>query len=418
MSKETDMSKTHVFISYARSDAAEVANLLQRQLEGYRIPRKLVGKDVPLPESKYLRRVFVDTEDLSVSKDSFHVQLKRELEDAKFLIVLCSKAAARADSFVHKEIEYFIARNDGDTSRVLPIVLDGVGEDAIPVALRNVVKERNIVLWDREWPSQGRLGKAHLHSAYFKVLEFLLGVDAGVLNNRYWITWRRRIIRAVCIGASVLLALVAALTHDVRSQMQRVEEQEKRVIEQTHRVKFERQVFPLSIDYSYMKAFAAPLIAGNRGTNCVIIIAMPKNCRELENEPAVKKAAILDDAKELGWQSVGYKCDAPGRGRPVYSTMIRPNGKDLSGVNVYVDTISQLSAMKMVLDYLTTDNPFHSIDEKETLLHRYLEEFKSTLNDLLGKNMAIDGCLWKLEFVKDKDELKKVLESIAKPLAP
>ena len=39
----SDKSKTYVFISYARSDAAEVANLLQRRLEGYRIPRKLVG---------------------------------------------------------------------------------------------------------------------------------------------------------------------------------------------------------------------------------------------------------------------------------------------------------------------------------------------------------------------------------------
>ena len=113
--------KTHVFISYARSDAAEVASLLQRRLEGYRIPQKLVGTDVPLPESKYLRRVFVDTEDLSVSKESFHAQLKQELDDAEYLIVLCSKAAARSDSFVHKEIEYFTKTNRGNKSRILPI---------------------------------------------------------------------------------------------------------------------------------------------------------------------------------------------------------------------------------------------------------------------------------------------------------
>ena len=62
--------KTHIFISYARSDASEVASLLQRRLEGYRISRKLVSKDVPLPDSKYLRRGFVDKEDLSVSKGS------------------------------------------------------------------------------------------------------------------------------------------------------------------------------------------------------------------------------------------------------------------------------------------------------------------------------------------------------------
>ncbi len=105
MEMKDSIIKTHVFISYARSDAAEVANLLQRRLESYRIPRKLVGKCVPLPNGKYLRRVFVDTEDLSVSKESFNAHLKQELDDAKFLIVLCSRAAARADSFAHKEIK-------------------------------------------------------------------------------------------------------------------------------------------------------------------------------------------------------------------------------------------------------------------------------------------------------------------------
>lgn len=37
--------KTHVLIRYARSHAAEMADLLQRRLETYRILRKLVGKD-------------------------------------------------------------------------------------------------------------------------------------------------------------------------------------------------------------------------------------------------------------------------------------------------------------------------------------------------------------------------------------
>ena len=399
--------KTHVFISYARSDAAEVANMLQRRLESYRIPRKLVGKDVPLPEGKYLRRVFVDTEDLTVSSESFHAQLKYELDDAEYLIVLCSKAAARADSFVHKEIKYFIEKNGGDKSRILPIALDGVGDDAIPAELHEVVQSRNIVLWDREWPSQGRLGKARLNSAFFKVLEFLLGVDAGVLNNRYWITWRRRIVRAVCAGAAILLAIVAALTHGVINQIQRVKEE-------TERVKFEKEVFPLSIDYSYMKAFAAPLIAGNRGTNCVIIIAMPKNCQELGNEPVVKKKAILGDAKELGWECLPYKCNAVGRGRPVYSDEIRLGGNSIPGTNVYVDTISQLSAMEKVIDYLTSDNPFHSPDEKEELLKEYKENFQKTLNTLLKGNDLIKGCLWRLEFVTDKDELKAVLDRISK----
>ncbi len=397
----SDKSKTYVFISYARSDAAEVANLLQRRLEGYRILRKLVGEGVPLPESKYLRRVFVDTEDLSVSSESFLAQLRHELDDAEYLIVLCSKAAARSDSFVHKEIEYFTKKKDRDNAaRILPIALDGVGDDAVPEELREIVKKRNIVLWDRGWPSQGRLGKAHLHSAFFKVLEFLLGVDAGVLNNRYWITWRRKIVRAVCVGAAVMLALVAALTHDV--------------INQIHRVKFEKQVFPLSIDYSYMEAFAAPLIAQNRGTNCIIIAAMPKDFKELENKPWQKKEAIKRDLESLGWEWEDKELQIPNWQRPLVTAMIRPSGRDILEMNVYVDVVSQLSAIKKVLDYLTAENnPFHSADEKEELAHYYVEKFEEELIKLLNENPAISDCSWKFKFVTDKDELKKAIDDIS-----
>ncbi len=397
---KSDKIKTHVFISYARSDAAEVANMLQRRLEGCRIPRKLVGKDVPLPEGKYLRRVFVDTEDLAVSRESFHAQLKHELDDAEYLVVLCSKAAARADSFVHREIKYFTEKNGGDTSRILPIALDGVGDDAIPAEVHEVVRSRNIVLWDREWPSQGRFGKAHQHSAYFKVLEFLIGVDAGVLNNRYWIAWRRRIIRAVGIGLAVMVALVAALTHDI--------------INQVHRVKFEKKVFPLSIDYSYMEAFAAPLIGYDTNKHSIIIAAMPKNYSELGNKPWQKKNAIKKDLESLGWTCESRKYTIEKWTRPLVTDIIRPEGRDIPGTNVYVDVVSQLSAIKKVLDYLTEDNPFHSIDDREELAHYYVEEFKAKLIELLQKNDAIKGCSWEFRFVTDKEELRNALDGIGK----
>lgn len=397
---ENSKVKTHVFISYARSDAGEVANLLQQRLEGYRIPRKLVGKDVPLPKGKHLRRVFVDTEDLSVSKESFHDQLRHELDDAEFLIVLCSRAAARADSFVHREIGYFTEKSGGNTARILPIALDGIGDDAIPAELRGIVKDRNIVLWDRKWPSQGRLGKAHLHSAYFKVLEFLLGVDAGVLNNRYWIAWRRRIVRAVFFGLVFMLALVAALTHDI--------------VNQVHRVKFEKKVFPLSIDYSYMEAFAAPLIGLNRDTHTVIIAAMPKNYGELGNKPWQKKEAIKRDLEALGWTCENRKYSIEKWTRPLVTDIVKPGGRDIPGTNVYVDVVSQLSAIKKVLDYLTEDNPFHSVDEREKLSHDYVEEFKAKLVELLQVNDAVKGCSWEIKYVTDKDELEAALGSIGK----
>lgn len=392
--------KTHVFISYARSDASEVADLLLRRLEGYRIPRKLVSKDVPLPDSKYLRRVFLDKEDLSVSNESFREQIRQELDDAEYLLVLCSKAAARPDSFVHKEIAYFMKKNCGNLSRILPIALDGVGDDAVPAELHEIVKDRNIVLWNRGWGSQGRLGKAHIHSAFFKVLEFLLGVEAGVLNNRYWIAWRRRIVQAACVWTAVMLSLVGVLTHDV--------------INQIHRVKFEKQVFPLSIDYSYMEAFAAPLVGFETNKHNIIIAAMPKNYEELGNKPGVKKNAIQRDLVELGWIYEKRQYSKPNWSRPLETAVAMPKEGAIEGTNVFVDVVSQLSAVKKVLDYLTKDNPFYSIDEQESLTQYYVNEFKTKLVELMEKNETIKGCSWEFKFVTDKDELKAVLDSIRK----
>lgn len=392
--------KTHIFISYARSDASEVASLLQRRLEGYRISRKLVSKDVPLPDSKYLRRVFLDKEDLSVSNESFREQIWQELDDAEYLLVLCSKAAARPDSFVHKEISYFMKKNCGNLSRILPIALDGVGDDAVPAELHEIVKERNIVLWNRGWESQGRLGKAHIHSAFFKVLEFLLGVEAGVLNNRYWIAWRRRIVLAACVWTAVMLSLVGVLTHDV--------------INQIHRVKFEKQVFPLSIDYSYMEAFAAPLVGFETNKHNIIIAAMPKNYEELGNKPGKKKDEIQQDLAGLGWTYEKRQYSKPNWSRPLETAVAMPKEGVIEGTNVFVDVVSQLSAVKKVLDYLTKDNPFYSIDEQESLTQYYVNEFKTKLVELMEKNEAIKGCSWEFKFVTDKDELKTVLDSIRK----
>ena len=392
--------KTHIFISYARSDASEVASLLQRRLEGYRISRKLVSKDVPLPDSKYLRRVFLDKEDLSVSNESFREQIWQELDDAEYLLVLCSKAAARPDSFVHKEISYFMKKNCGNLSRILPIALDGVGDDAVPAELHEIVKERNIVLWNRGWESQGRLGKAHIHSAFFKVLEFLLGVEAGVLHNRYWIAWRRRIVLAACVWTAVMLSLVGVLTHDV--------------INQIHRVKFEKQVFPLSIDYSYMEAFAAPLVGFETNKHNIIIAAMPKNYEELGNKPGKKKNEIQHDLAGLGWTYEKRQYSKPNWSRPLETAVAMPKEGVIEGTNVFVDVVSQLSAVKKVLDYLTKDNPFYSIDEQESLTQYYVNEFKTKLVELMEKNEAIKGCSWEFKFVTDKDELKTVLDSIRK----
>jgi hypothetical protein len=63
---------------------------------------------------------------------------------------------------------------------------------------------------------------------------------------------------------------------------------------------------------------------------------------------------------------------------------------------------------------LTEENPFHSIDERESLAKYYVEEFKMKLVELMKENESIKGCSWDFKFVTDKDELKATLDSICK----
>lgn len=77
--------KTFAFISYARSDGSTIANEVQRQLEAYVVPRKLVGQENPIPDGKYIRRVFVDTSDLSVTASDFTEEIKKNLRESEYL---------------------------------------------------------------------------------------------------------------------------------------------------------------------------------------------------------------------------------------------------------------------------------------------------------------------------------------------
>ena len=282
--------------------------------------------------------------------------------------------------------------------------MDGIVRDAIPEELWNLVENRNIVVWNREWTTLGRLGKEHLHAAFFKVLEFLLGVDAGVLNNRYWMEWRRRIWIWSVMGISFMAALVGVMAHDV--------------VNQTHRVKFEKKVFPLSIDYSYMEAFAVPLFSMETNKHNIVIAAMPKDYSELGNKPGAKKDAISRDLAELGWTYERRQYTKPNWSRPLETAVTMPGGCEIAGTNVFVDVVSQLSAVKKVLDYLTEDNPFHSADDREELAQYYIEEFKTALVELLKNNASLDGCSWDFKFVTDKRELESALVSILSGFTP
>ena len=109
------------FLSYSHQDAA-IADWLHESLEQFRVPPRLVGRLTehgPVP--KRLAPIFRDRHELAAASD-----LGEEIEEAitgsRFLIVLCSPAAARSH-WIDEEIACF-KRLQGE-DRILAVIIDG-----------------------------------------------------------------------------------------------------------------------------------------------------------------------------------------------------------------------------------------------------------------------------------------------------
>ena len=109
------------FLSYSHQDSA-IADWLHETLEEFRVPPQLIGRltdQGPVP--KKLAPIFRDRQELAAAAD-----LSDEIEEAigasRFLIVLCSPAAARS-RWINEEISNFkrVHRED----RILAAIVDG-----------------------------------------------------------------------------------------------------------------------------------------------------------------------------------------------------------------------------------------------------------------------------------------------------
>ena len=130
------------FISYSHHDARSAA-ALQRGLETYRVPRRLVGRSTALGEvPAYLRPIFRDRNELQAGAD-LTTTVREALAASRYLIVVCSPSAA-ASAWVNREIAEFKSMH-GD-ARVLALIVTGepfasrmpgrAGDECLPEALR------------------------------------------------------------------------------------------------------------------------------------------------------------------------------------------------------------------------------------------------------------------------------------------
>ena len=117
-------SKQHrymAFLSYSHQDS-DAADWLHEELEEFKVPSRLVGKltDQGVVPKK-LSPIFRDRQELAASPD-LGEEIEEAIENSRFLIVLCSPAAAKS-RWIGEEIACFKRLHGED--RILAAILEG-----------------------------------------------------------------------------------------------------------------------------------------------------------------------------------------------------------------------------------------------------------------------------------------------------
>lgn len=184
---------TFAFISYSHRNMA-VAKWLQRRLEGFKLPTD-TPNDVEA-QSRYLRPIFRDQSDLNtgVLSDELH----RQLEQSKFLILICSKHSAQS-AWVSSEATAFVEM--GRLDRIIPVIIpDGSSNERelFPEYLRSYFAEH---------PDRELLGVNYSRKEREKTL---IRVASRMLDVSFDSLWKRhqrqRRLKIISCSASLLIA--------------------------------------------------------------------------------------------------------------------------------------------------------------------------------------------------------------------
>jgi WD40 repeat protein len=232
--------KFWAFISYSHIDK-KWGDWLHRNLETYKVPKPLVGRETqrgePVPAR--VNPIFRDREELPTSADLGSV-ITEALKQSRYLVVICSPHSAKSH-WVNKEILDY--KKLGRENHILSLIVDGVpnaadGKPGIPVeaecfpdALKyqlgedgeiNKTRRTEPIAADARQQGDGRL------NAKLKLLAGILGVNYDDLKRRDEQRRRRRQYLLFTISTALILVF-AALAGIALWQWQQAELQKHRV---------------------------------------------------------------------------------------------------------------------------------------------------------------------------------------------
>ncbi|MDQ0290519.1 TIR domain-containing protein [Oligosphaera ethanolica] len=214
------------FISYSSKDR-RVGQWLHRRLETYPIPPEFRGQELfdGAVLGKNLRPIFRDRDELASSADLGEA-IRKALEASRFLVVLCSRNAARSQ-WVNKEIVDYQAMGKGN--RILALILDGEPnatargheqDECFPPALRYPAE-----------PIAGDLRKEGDGKArgFLKILAGIAQLDFDQLYRRHERAQARKRLVATIVAA-VLLAVFGTLAFIAWTQKREAQRQRDRAL--------------------------------------------------------------------------------------------------------------------------------------------------------------------------------------------
>jgi tetratricopeptide (TPR) repeat protein len=196
------------FISYNHRDRAW-ATWLHRELERYRLPKALIGRDSPMGTlERRLPPVFQDREELAASTNLAD-SVREALSEAHSLIVICSTNGAKS-RWVNEEVLQFAAmgRRDRIQCLIVPEADDPAGaprpgDDVFPPALLD--------LGDEPLAADARKAGDGKRSAFLKLVAGVIGVRYDELRQREQARRQRRLV-TFAAAASVGFLVMTALT--------------------------------------------------------------------------------------------------------------------------------------------------------------------------------------------------------------
>ena len=205
------MKQNFAFISYSHRDV-RWAKWLRRKLEWYRLPSEIHNQCV---DSRFIRPVFRDRDELD--SGVLEQELRRSLENSKYLIVICSPHSAQS-AWVSDEVQAFIEM--GRFEDIIPFIVDGEPQkydnvEACEQPLMGECFPKSLRIWYIEHPQSTLLGIAvtddgetNRQKAFIRVVSKMLGVKFDTLWQRH-----KREMRAVITATSIIVATLLVLAY-------------------------------------------------------------------------------------------------------------------------------------------------------------------------------------------------------------